>query len=114
MDSVDGDQREAAVVHGGLVDVCSSSSALAATAPRTIGRPQIRVTSPPRSPSAVQAPMTSSFRSTFQSGLSSAVTSVKSAVGREVAGLVVVGADERDVAEELDQDGVRLLGVVGH
>src|SRR4051794_32487667 len=56
-----------------------SSSAVAAIAPRTSGRPHTSVMSPPRSPSDRHAPMTSSERSIFQSGLSSAVTSVKSA-----------------------------------
>ena len=59
---------------------------MAATAPRTSGRPQTNVISPPRSPSARQAPITSSERSIFHCGLSSAVTSVKSALARSSPG----------------------------
>ena len=82
-----------------------SSSAVAATAPRTSGRPQIRVTSPPRPPSARHSPITSSLRSIFHSRLSSAVTSVKSALARRSAARPPRRAHEGDVAEVLDQTG---------
>ena len=76
--------------------------------PRTIGVPQTRVTSALRSPSPRQVPITSSFRSISQSGLSSTTTSVKSATAFRSAGLPSCVPDEGDVAEVL----ARLLGPV--
>ena len=75
---------------------------MAATAPWTRGRPQTRVTAPARPFSPRQRPITSSLRSIFQSGLSSARTSVKSALARKSAGLALLGLDVGDVAEELE------------
>ena len=67
-----------------------------------MGRPQTSVMAAVAPASPRQPPTTSSQRSSFQSGLASAVSAVNSAVAVEVAGLLVV-RDERvgHVAVEL-------------
>ncbi len=101
-DGVDGDQGEAALLDGGLVEDLAlelggrregaahqrdapDQGHLAAAA--GVGR---------------QPPITSSFRSIFQSGLSSTVTSVKSALARRSVGSRPRGG-RGDVAEVLDR-----------
>ena len=79
-------QREALVDELALVDDDPASSAVTASPCSTIGRPQTSVISAlsPRSPR--HTPMTSSQRSSSQSGFSAAVSGVKSATAANSLG----------------------------